>query len=92
MILWTAQKAKPPSRTPTALVITLIVDLDRPGAGFIEVSQQPLIDSAARILTPGVQISGSHDPADALGITLACPPSGASPSSQPRAAVGTSGG
>jgi hypothetical protein len=30
-------------------VIMLIVDLDRPGAGFIEVSQQPLIDSAATI-------------------------------------------
>jgi hypothetical protein len=30
-------------------VIMLIVDLDRLGAGFIEVSQQPLIDSAASI-------------------------------------------
>jgi len=30
-------------------VIMLIVDLDRPGAGFIEVSQQPMIDTAASI-------------------------------------------
>jgi hypothetical protein len=30
-------------------VILLIVDLDRPGAGFIEVSQQPLLDTAATI-------------------------------------------
>jgi hypothetical protein len=30
-------------------VITLILDLDRPGAGFIEVSQQPMIDAAASI-------------------------------------------
>jgi hypothetical protein len=27
----------------------LILDLDRPGAGFIEVSQQPMIDAAASI-------------------------------------------
>jgi hypothetical protein len=30
-------------------VIMLILDLDRPGAGFIEVSQQPMIDTAASI-------------------------------------------
>jgi len=30
-------------------VIVLIMDLDRPGAGFIEVSQQPMIDTAATI-------------------------------------------
>jgi hypothetical protein len=30
-------------------VILLILDLDRPGAGFIEVSQQPMIDTAASI-------------------------------------------
>jgi len=30
-------------------VIMLILDLDRPGAGFIEVSQQPMIDAAASI-------------------------------------------
>ena len=30
-------------------VIMLILDLDRPGAGFIELSQQPMIDAAASI-------------------------------------------
>jgi len=30
-------------------VIMLILDLDRPGAGFIEVSQQPMIDAAASL-------------------------------------------
>lgn len=30
-------------------VILLILDLDRPTAGFIEVSQQPMIDTAATI-------------------------------------------
>ena len=30
-------------------VILLIIDLDRPSAGFIEVSQQPMIDTAATI-------------------------------------------
>ena len=30
-------------------VIFLILDLDRPGSGFIEVSQQPMIDTAASI-------------------------------------------
>ncbi|AMN44781.1 bestrophin-like domain [Rhodoplanes sp. Z2-YC6860] len=30
-------------------VIVLILDLDRPGAGFIDVSQQPMIDTAASI-------------------------------------------
>jgi hypothetical protein len=30
-------------------VILLILDLDRPGAGFIEVSQQPIIDTASSI-------------------------------------------
>jgi len=30
-------------------VILLILDLDRPGAGFIEVSQQPMIDTASGI-------------------------------------------
>lgn len=30
-------------------VILLILDLDRPGSGFIDVSQQPLIDAAASI-------------------------------------------
>jgi hypothetical protein len=45
-----------PSRLPVCLmgmlicaVILLIVDLDRPGAGFITVSQQPMIDAAASI-------------------------------------------
>jgi hypothetical protein len=28
-------------------VILLILDLDRPGAGFIEVSQQPMIEAGA---------------------------------------------
>jgi hypothetical protein len=32
-------------------VILLIQDLDRPGTGFIEVSQQPMIDTAASIAT-----------------------------------------
>jgi hypothetical protein len=32
-----------------AAVIMLILDLDRPNAGFIEVSQQPMIDTAASI-------------------------------------------
>jgi CDP-diglyceride synthetase len=31
------------------IVILLILDLDRPGAGFIEVSQQPMIDAASAI-------------------------------------------
>ncbi len=31
------------------VVILLILDLDRPGAGFIEVSQQPMIDTASSI-------------------------------------------
>ncbi len=30
-------------------VILLIQDLDRPGAGFITISQQPMIDTAASI-------------------------------------------
>ena len=30
-------------------VLLLILDLDRPAAGFIEVSQQPMIDAAASI-------------------------------------------
>ena len=30
-------------------VIMLILDLDRPGGGFIEISQQPMIDTAASI-------------------------------------------
>ncbi len=34
-------------------VILLIVDLDRPNAGFIEVSQQPMIDTAASIAAFG---------------------------------------
>jgi hypothetical protein len=29
-----------------AFVILLILDLDRPSTGFIEVSQQPMIDTA----------------------------------------------
>jgi hypothetical protein len=32
-----------------AAVIMLILDLDRPGSGFIDVSQQPMIDTAAGI-------------------------------------------
>ncbi len=32
-----------------AAVILLILDLDRPGAGFIEISQQPMVDAAASI-------------------------------------------
>jgi uncharacterized membrane protein len=32
-------------------VILLIQDLDRPGTGFIEVSQQPMIDTAASMAT-----------------------------------------
>jgi hypothetical protein len=32
-----------------AAVILLIMDLDRPGSGFIDVSQQPMIDTAASI-------------------------------------------
>ena len=31
------------------IVILLIVDLDRPSGGFIKVSQQPMIDTAASI-------------------------------------------
>jgi hypothetical protein len=30
-------------------VILLILDLDRPGAGFIRTSQQPMIETAAAI-------------------------------------------
>jgi hypothetical protein len=30
-------------------IILLILDLDRAGAGFIEVSQQPMIDTASSI-------------------------------------------
>ena len=30
-------------------LILLILDLDRPGAGFIEISQQPMVDAAASI-------------------------------------------
>jgi hypothetical protein len=32
-----------------ACVILLIMDLDRPSAGFIDVSHQPMIDTAASI-------------------------------------------
>jgi hydrogenase/urease accessory protein HupE len=32
-------------------VILLILDLDRPTTGFVQVSQQPMIDAAARIAT-----------------------------------------
>ena len=32
-------------------VILLIQDLDRPGSGFIQVSQQPMIDTAASMAT-----------------------------------------
>jgi Na+/glutamate symporter len=32
-----------------SVVILLILDLDRPSAGFIRVSQQPMIDTAASI-------------------------------------------
>lgn len=35
--------------TLDASVILLIQDLDRPSSGFIRVSQQPLIDTAAAI-------------------------------------------
>jgi hypothetical protein len=31
------------------VVILLILDLDRPGAGFIDVSRQPMIDTSASI-------------------------------------------
>jgi hypothetical protein len=31
--------------------ILLIQDLDRPGAGFIRVSQQPMLDTAASVAT-----------------------------------------
>jgi hypothetical protein len=48
---------KNPARTAPSIrhgspghgVILLILDLDRPGAGFIEVSQQPMIDAVASI-------------------------------------------
>jgi len=33
-----------------AAIILLIQDLDRPSAGFIKVSQQPMLDAAANIL------------------------------------------
>jgi hypothetical protein len=49
-------KARRRSRLPVYVmgflisgVILLILDLDRPGAGFIEVSQQPMVDAAASI-------------------------------------------
>jgi hypothetical protein len=49
-------KARRRSRLPVYVmgflitaVILLILDLDRPGAGFIEVSQQPMADAAASI-------------------------------------------
>ena len=49
-------KARQRSRVPVYImgflicaVILLILDLDRPGAGLIEVSQQPMIDTAANI-------------------------------------------
>jgi hypothetical protein len=32
-----------------SVVILLILDLDRPSTGFIEVSQQPMIDTAASL-------------------------------------------
>jgi hypothetical protein len=32
-----------------SVVILLILDLDRPSSGFIQVSQQPMIDTASRI-------------------------------------------
>jgi hypothetical protein len=32
-------------------VIFLVLDLDRPITGFVQVSQQPIIDAAARIAT-----------------------------------------
>ena len=35
-----------------AAVLTLVIDLDRPREGFLEVSQQPLIDLTRRIGTP----------------------------------------
>jgi hypothetical protein len=51
-----ALKARRRSRLPVYVmgllisgVILLILDLDRPGAGFIEVSQQPMVDAAASI-------------------------------------------
>jgi uncharacterized membrane protein len=52
----TGLKARQRSRVPVyvmgflvSAVILMILDLDRPGAGFIEVSQQPMIDTAASI-------------------------------------------
>jgi hypothetical protein len=47
-----ARRSRPPVYVMGLLifaVIMLILDLDRPGAGFIEVSQQPMIDTAASI-------------------------------------------
>ena len=47
-----ARRLRPPVYVMAVLVsgiILLIQDLDRPGTGFIEVSQQPMIDAAANI-------------------------------------------
>ena len=71
-----------PSRIPVYVIIVLICgvilliqDLDRPGTGFITVSQQPMIDTAASIaaytdyftssISPGHQVfsnQGSSGP------------------------------
>lgn len=35
-----------------ATIVLLIQDIDRPGSGFITVSQQPLVNAAATITSP----------------------------------------
>jgi hypothetical protein len=42
-----------------ASVILLIQDLDRPGAGFVSVSQQPVIDTAAALASYSVEFEDS---------------------------------
>jgi hypothetical protein len=47
-----AKRTRLPVYTTGAVVVAvimLILDLDRPGGGFIEISQQPMIDTAASI-------------------------------------------
>ena len=55
------------SRSPTAIVLAmtfvsviwLVADLDRPGEGFLRVSQQPMID-LRKMMDGAPAASGSH--------------------------------
>jgi hypothetical protein len=52
-----------------AAVILLILDIDRPGAGFVSVSQQPLIDSSNAIAGHLAEFAAKHsgDEPEAIG-------------------------